>query len=56
MLSHKIITVLGLFMVIFASSMQDTIHNPMTTSIFILQIVVLCVGLGLAVIYGNKLR
>ena len=52
-MSHKLTVGLGLFMVLFASSMQDPPHNQMSDAAFALQICLLIAGMGLAV-YGAR--
>jgi len=53
---NKLYVCLGVFMVIFASSMQDTINNPMPDSVFIVQILLILAGLVIAVYGGYKSR
>jgi len=48
-MANKLIIALGLFMVLFATSM----HEPMTNAAFALQIGLLIAGMGLAV-YGAR--
>lgn len=48
-MANKLTIGLGLFMVLFASSMQD----PMSNAVFALQIGLLMAGMGLAV-YGAR--
>lgn len=55
-MSYKFTIGLGLFMVLFASSMQDTIENQMSNAAFALQIGLLITGLCLALYGANKLR
>ncbi len=52
---NKLYVCLGIFMVIFATSMQDTINNPMPGSVFAIQIMLLIIGLGIA-FYGGYNR
>ena len=52
---NKLYVCLGVFIVIFASSMQDTINNPMPGSVFIIQIMLLIIGLAIA-FYGGYNR
>ena len=52
---NKLYVCLGVFIVIFASSMQDTINNPMPDSVFAIQIMLLIIGLGIA-FYGGYNR
>lgn len=49
LMANKLTIGLGLFMVLFASSMQE----PMTNAAFALQICLLIAGMGLAV-YGAR--
>jgi protein-S-isoprenylcysteine O-methyltransferase Ste14 len=53
---NKLYVCLGVFMVIFASSMQDTINNPMPNSVFAIQILLILAGLVIAVYGGYKSR
>ena len=52
---NKLYVCLGIFMVIFATSMQDTINNPMPSSMFAIQIMLLIIGLAIA-FYGGYNR
>ena len=53
---NKLYVCLGVFMVIFASSMQDTINNPMPDSVFAIQILLILAGLAIAFYGGYKSR
>tara|TARA_R110000822_G_scaffold290485_1_gene412522 strand:- start:65 stop:232 length:168 start_codon:yes stop_codon:yes gene_type:complete len=52
-MANKLTIGLGLLMVLFATSMQDTINNPMSNAVFALQIALLMAGICLA-IYGAR--
>lgn len=53
---NKLYVCLGIFMVIFATSMQDTINNPMSNSVFAIQILLILAGLAIALYGGYKSR
>lgn len=52
---NKLYVCLGIFMVIFATSMQDTINNPIPNSVFAVQILLILAGLAIA-FYGGYNR
>ncbi len=50
-MANKLIVWFGVFVIVFAASMQDTFQNPMSTSAFVAQIFLMITG-GLIILYG----
>lgn len=54
-MANKLIVWFGVFVIVFAASFQDTFENPMSTSAFVAQILLVITG-ALIILYGtNKL-
>ncbi len=54
-MASKLTVWFGVFVVFFAASFQDTFENPMSTSAFVAQILLVITG-ALIILYGtNKL-